>query len=341
MTGRLSSYSTDYNHVEFFDPAINSLSKALQKALPGKEVTLLEDSWDGKKILLFATADNDPGAYYLFDRDTRQLKMISAARPELAGLTLAETKPITYPATDGAKVPGFLTLPLGSNGKGLPLIVLPHGGPSSRDYWGFDWMTQFFVACGYAVLQPNYRGSSGFGSGWHGDNAYKGWRRAMTDINDAARWAASTGLANPKQMAIVGWSYGGYAALQANVVDPDLYAATVAIAPVTDLQQRKTEAEKYTNRLRVAAFVGSGPHIFEGSPARNAAAIKSPVMLFHGTMDLNVDVKQSRRMKDALDDAGKRVEYFEYDDLEHSLVDSTVRADLLTRIGNFLAANLK
>jgi dipeptidyl aminopeptidase/acylaminoacyl peptidase len=336
-----ASYSTDYNHIEYFDPQIKSLSASLAKALPGKVVALIQDSWDGNRILLSAASDTDPGAYFIFDRVTKKLQMVSPIRPELSGRSMSETRPISFAASDGAMVPGYLTSPLGSTGKSLPLVVMPHGGPESRDYWGFNWLVQFLAANGYAVLQPNSRGSAGYGKAWLNENAIKNWRRAIDDVNDSARWAIAQGIADPRRIAILGWSYGGYAALQSNVVAPDLYKAAVAIAPVSDWQQMKADAQRYTNVKIVKDYIGSGPHVREGSPAENAAAIRAPVMLFHGTLDLNVNVKQSLAMKSALERAGKSVTYTEYEGLDHGLADSDARTDMLTKIGNFLAANLR
>jgi dipeptidyl aminopeptidase/acylaminoacyl peptidase len=335
------SYSTDYNHIEYFDPAIKSLTASLGKALSGKEVTLLGDSWDGSRVLLVASSDDDPGTYYLFDRTTKKLQAISPVRPDLADKSMALTNPVSFTAADGAAVPAYLTLPPGGNGKGLPLVVMPHGGPEARDYWGFDWLVQFLAANGYAVLQPNFRGSAGYGKAWLNENAIKNWRRAIDDVNDSARWAIAQGIADPRRIAILGWSYGGYAALQSNVVAPDLYKAAVAIAPVSDWQQMKADAQRYTNVKIVKDYIGSGPHVREGSPAQNAAAIRAPVMLFHGTMDLNVNVRQSLAMKSALERASKSVTYTEYEGLNHGLADSDARTDMLTKIGNFLAANLR
>lgn len=334
-------YYDDYERIEYFDPALNGLAKSLSKVLPGKTITLLNTSWDENRILLIAYADDDPGKYYVFDRKTRELMLISGAREALEGKTLAKSKPVNYPAADGTQVPGYLTLPPGREGNRLPLIVMPHGGPSSRDTWGFDWLAQYLAANGYAVLQPNYRGSSGYGDDWLGNNGFQGWRQAIGDINDSARWAIASGLADPERLAIVGWSYGGYAALQSNVVDPALYKAAVAIAPVTDFAQHISEKRHFVTGRLVRNFVGSGPELNTASPAKNAAAIRVPVLMFHGTIDLNTHVNQSRSMARELRKEGKSVEYVEYDGLEHSLIDSDTRIDMLTRIGAFLKANLR
>lgn len=334
-------YYDEYEHLEYFDNDLKALGKSLSRALPGKTVTLLDTSWDENRILLLAHADNDPGTYYVFDRKGRELMVISAVRDELTGKTLATSKPISYRAADGTLIPGYLTLPPGKEGTQLPLVVMPHGGPTARDTWGFDWLAQYLALNGYAVLQPNFRGSSGYGEDWVGDNGFQGWRQAIGDINDGARWAIASGLADAKRVAIVGWSYGGYAALQSNVVDPALYKAAVAIAPVTDLQQFVSEARHYKESRLVKESIGSGPERLAGSPARHAAAFRVPVLMFHGTMDLNVDVNQSRVMARELRKEGKPVDYVEYDGLEHSLVDSKVRIDMLTRIGAFLNTNLR
>jgi dipeptidyl aminopeptidase/acylaminoacyl peptidase len=216
---------------------------------------------------------------------------------------------------------------------------MPHGGPSARDEWGFDWLAQYYAAAGYAVIQPNYRGSTGYGDDWYENNGFQSWKTAIGDVADAGRWLVSQGIADPSKLAIVGWSYGGYAALQSAVVEPSLFKAVVAIAPVTDLEMLKDEFRGWTNHALTSKFIGQGAHVREGSPAENASLITAPVMLFHGTHDRNVDVKQSQRMASRLKAAGKRVDLVTYADLDHSLPDSRVRADLLRRSDQFLKAS--
>ncbi|WP_226018492.1 S9 family peptidase [Novosphingobium sp. FKTRR1] len=328
-----ASFATDIRRSEFFDPDLKKLAAGLTKALPGQpSITLFGASADESKILLLASSDVDPGTFYRFDKAARQLSPLLPVRAELAGMTLGAMKPITFPAADGTQIPGYLTLPPGSTGKGLPAIIMPHGGPASRDEWGFDWLVQFYVARGYAVLQPNYRGSTGFGAEWYRQNGWKSWHTAIGDVNDAGRWLAAQGIAAPGKLAIVGWSYGGYAALQSAVLDPDLFKAIVAVAPVTDLASYKLE--KGTKMAR--DFVGTGPHVQEGSPAQNAAAIKAPVLLFHGDHDINVDIGESRMMNNRLKAAGKQVTFVEFPGLDHQLADSAARTRLLVESDAFL-----
>jgi len=231
-------------------------------------------------------------------------------------------------------------MPPGSDGKNLAAVVLPHGGPAARDEWGFDWLVQYLIARGYAVLQPNYRGSAGYGEAWFGRNGYQSWDVAVGDVNDAGRWLVSQGIADPERLGIAGWSYGGYAALQSQVLDPTLFKAIVAIAPVTDLEYLRQDARAYTSFKFRDRQLGQGPHIAAGSPRRHAEKFASPVALFHGTRDLNVDVRHAQAMEKALKAVGKPVDYHEYEDLQHGLDDSAARADMLATIGRFLDEEL-
>ena len=331
------SYSDEYRHIVYFDPEYQALSTALSAALPGHPlIYFLASSRDGDKILTFAGTDRDPGHYYLFDKAKKSLGEIMAVRPNLAKRTLAEVKPITYSAADGTAIPAYLTMPPGKDAKGLPAVVLPHGGPSDRDQWGFDWLAQFLAARGYAVIQPEYRGSGGFGDSWLAQNGFKSWRTSISDISDAAHYLAKEGIADPKRIAILGWSYGGYAALQSAETDPSLYKAVVAIAPVTDLTMLKSENDDFQNRNEIAKFVGGGENAVEGSPLRQAAAIQAPVLLVHGDRDLNVSFSQSERMQAALQSAGKQSEFLSFSGLDHQLEDNDARSTMLLKIGQLL-----
>jgi dipeptidyl aminopeptidase/acylaminoacyl peptidase len=332
-----ASYATERRSIEYFDPELKKLSTALGKALPGKpNVDIIDASSDESKLLLLAWSDTNPGMFYLFDKGTRRVEELLPVRGDLAKYPLATVKPITYTASDGTAIPAYLTLPAGSTGKGLPAIVMPHGGPSARDEWGFDWLAQYFAARGYAVIQPNFRGSAGYGSDWYQQNGFKSWRMAVSDVNDAGRWLVSQGIAAPGKLAIVGWSYGGYAALQSQTLDPDLFKAVVAIAPVTDLERLRQDAKDYTNYPIVDAFIGSGAHVKEGSPAQNVDRFKAPVLLFHGTMDQNVSVAQSRLMDSRLRGAGKTVTYVEFKGLDHQLPSAAARTQMLRDSDAFL-----
>ena len=333
------TYTDDQRRIVYFDPEYKKLAGALGRAIPKFPIIHLDgSSADGQKLLIFASADTNPGGYYVLDRATKKMTELALVRPSLEGKALASVKSIRYAARDGKQIPAYLTLPAGSPGKALGAVVLPHGGPSSRDEWGFDWLAQFFAARGYAVIQPNYRGSSGYGEEFQNANGFINWKTSLSDITDSARYLIKEGIADPARIAIVGWSYGGYAALQSAAVEPTLYKAAVAIAPVTDLALLKKESEGYTNAKLVQAFVGSGPHVAEGSPLRNVAKIQVPVLMFHGDMDINVGISHSEKMESALRNAGRKVEFIRYRDLDHQIDDSNARADMLNRIGMALEA---
>jgi acetyl esterase/lipase len=331
-----TAYSTDTGRAAYFAPEISTLVGSLSKALPQRLVDITDSSTDESRMLVFASSDLDPGAYYLFDRNSHQLQTFLVKRNELEGVKLAHVEPITYPATDGTQIPAYLTLPPGhENAKGLPAIVLPHGGPSARDDWGFDWLTQYFAARGFAVLQPNFRGSWGYGDAWFQKNGFKSWPIAIADVLDAGRWLVHEG-ADPSKLAIVGWSYGGYAALQSAIVDATLFKGVVAIAPVTDLPALKEEHRNWSDFELVSAFVGEGPHMHDGSPVEHADKIKVPVLLFHGGHDANVSIEQSKRMAARMKALGGKCELVTWDDLDHQLEDSSARAQMLRKSDEFL-----
>lgn len=336
-----ATYVTDRRQVAFFDPELKSLQTSLAKALPNQPLVRFVDATaDETKLLLWTGSDVDPGGYALFDKKTRHLDGLVRSRPPLEGIVLAPVKAITFPAADGTSIPAYLTLPVGPPAKNLPAIVMPHGGPSARDEWGFDWLAQFFAARGYAVLQPNYRGSAGYGDSWFNENGFKSWQTAIGDVNDGGRWLIRQGIAAPSTLAIVGWSYGGYAALQSAVLDPTLFKAIVAIAPVTDLDTLRHEHDDYMDYNLVDAFIGKGPHVRQGSPAQNAAKITAPVLLFHGDLDQNVGIGESRLMANRLQGAGKKVELVEFKGLTHQLDDSEARTTMLDRSDLFLRATM-
>jgi dienelactone hydrolase len=342
-TGRVIgvTFADSQRRIVYFDPDYQAMHRMLSRAMPTRPlIDFGATSADGNLVIVHAGSDSDPGRYYLFNRTTRNLNELMLVRPQLENATLATQRSVTYPAVDGTQIPAYLTLPPGRDARGLPVVIFPHGGPEARDEWGFDWLPQYFANLGYAVLQPNYRGSAGYGDQWLQQNGFRSWRTSIGDINAGARWLAAEGIGDPRRMAIVGWSYGGYAALQAAVTEPSLFRAVVAIAPVTDLQQAKDDFHNYSISRNVIEYIGSGPHIREGSPLQNVEAITAPVLLFHGDRDLNVPVIHSQRMDRALRGANKPSELVTFAGLEHDLDDSDVRVQMLRRIGAFLETNL-
>jgi len=332
------TYVTETPHTIYFSAPIQQMLAALHKALPQQPLLRVGDSsTDENTMLIFAGSDSDPGVYYIFDRKAHQLQTFLVVRSALEGVKLGSVKSITYPAADGVMVPGYLTLPPGKEtAKGLPAIVLPHGGPNARDEWGFDWLSQFFAARGYAVLQPNFRGSTGYGDAWFQKNGFRSWQVAIGDVVAAGRWLVSEGIADPAKLGIFGWSYGGYAALQSAVMDPGVFKAVVAVAPVTDLAALKEESRNWSNYELISEMVGEGASMHEGSPAEHADKIKAPVLLFHGGFDRNVSIEESKLMCSRLTSVGGKCELVTWDELDHYLDDSSARTQMLRKSDEFL-----
>ncbi|HZF95435.1 MAG TPA: S9 family peptidase [Allosphingosinicella sp.] len=332
-----ATYATEARQAVYFDAELQTLAERLSRALPNLPLIRFAGASDDESVLLiWAGSDRDPGRYFTYAKSDRRLNEIMLSRPQLEGVALAEVRPVSYPAADGTSIPGYLTLPPGSSGRGLPAIVMPHGGPESRDEWGFNWMAQYFAHRGYAVLQPNFRGSAGYGDAWFHRNGFQSWQVAVGDVNDAGRWLVSQGIADPAKLGIVGWSYGGYAALQSAVLDPSLFRAIVAIAPVADLEILREESRGWSDFRLARDFIGSGAHVRAGSPAQNASAFRAPALLFHGDHDANVDVRHSRLMRDKLQSAGRPVELVLFPGLDHDLQDSDARARMLRESDAFI-----
>ena len=330
-------YSDDRPRIEYFDPQYKALAVSLGRALKDTPLISFDSaSADGNILLVHGASDRNPGTYYVLNRASQETYSVLADRDELIGKVLAPVRSVTYPAADGISIPAYITMSEDGGTKNRPAVVLPHGGPSSRDEWGFDWIAQFLAARGYVVIQPQYRGSAGFGDDFLGDNAFRNWRKAMSDIRDSTDYLVKQGIADPNQIAIVGWSYGGYAALQSAATDPNRFKAVVAIAPVTDLAALRRDGKAFTNAKLVAAEIGAGPDLAAGSPLRNAAAIKAPVLLVHGDLDGNVLVYHSQRMHAALQKAGTPTELLKLPGLEHQLDDSVARTQMLTKVGELL-----
>jgi len=309
---------------------------------PDQEVRVVDESWDRRFYIVHVGSDRNPGAYYRFDAEKNQLVRIAPQYPKLDGVTLSPMKPMHYTARDGASIPGYLTVPVTVPKGGMPAVVLPHGGLKTRDYWGYHWLAQFLSARGYAVLQSNYRGSGGFGEGWSGEGGFRNWRTAIDDITDGARHLVEAGIADPKRLCIIGWNYGGYAALLSAVEEPALYRCVVSIAGVTDLPKLVDDYRDFYGWRGWMEFVGRDSEVLErGSPARRAAEFTAPVLLLHGDEDLNVPIGHSKKMAKALRKKKKDVELIEYEDVAHAIGRNRYRIDMLDRIGEFLDRNTR
>ena len=329
-------YTDDREHSVYFDTATKALADSLAQALPDLPlIDIVTRATKGSKVLIHAASDVDPGAYYLLDQATKQMSPVLESNKFIDPSMLAPMKSVTVPTSDGKSIPAYVTM-RGDLGAGAhPAVVLPHGGPADRDTWGYDWLVQYLAARGYVVIQPNYRGSAGYGKEFLGENAFHEWKQVMSDIHDSADWLVKQGLADPNRLAIVGWSYGGYAALESAALD-SRYKAVVAIAPVTSLKQLWHEHQGFTSENLVRDEIGKGDQLDDGSPINRAGDIHAPVLLVHGTLDVNVAYGQSKRMLESLRHAGAKADLLTFTGLDHQLADSTARTEMLTKIGELL-----
>jgi dipeptidyl aminopeptidase/acylaminoacyl peptidase len=335
-------YHTERRHREFFDTDAAQIHATADASLPDSENRVIGASTDGKRFLIASERDIKPEQYYLYDAEIKQMRRVASQNPELDAVTLAPMKPVQIKGPDGVMLPGYLTLPVGSDGRNLPTIVYPHGGPHSRDTWGFDPVVQFLASRGYAVVQVNFRGSSGYGQDWY-LAGYRKWGTVMVDdINASALWAVETGIADPKRMCIVGWSYGGYAALMGAIRDTSLYRCVVSIAGVSDLTSLEREGASFQGgRTRVRVTLGTDDDALKaGSPVRAADRMRAPVLLVHGEDDVVVVQDHAKRMAGLLKSNNRKYELLIIEDGDHSLSRAEWRQALFSKMETFLAEYL-
>jgi len=331
---------------QFLDPAAERAWNTIKSTFRGKRTQLVSWSDDMRTIVVQTEGDGDPGTYQLLDLDRRTAEIFGETYP-LRPDQVGHIQIVEYPAADGMRIPGYLTLPPGvTDPKNLPLVVLPHGGPQARDSLGFDWWAQAIASRGYAVLQPNYRGSDGLGQA-HLEAGYGQWGLKMqTDLSDGVRYLAAQGTIDPKRVCIVGASYGGYAAMAGPTLDNGVYRCAVAVSGVSDLRamvqweadqggRRDSPVVRYWNRFMGAERLGDRS-LDDRSPIMQAARSDAPILLLHGRDDTVVPFIQSRRLADALRRAGKPVEMIELSGEDHWLSRASTRTRMLTETLRFL-----
>ncbi len=350
-TGRVIgvAFADDKLEYLYFDPAMEKLQRGLEVAFPGLSVHAV--SWDlaKDKLIVMVDGPRQPTAYYYLNRTTHEATQLASTYPNLDEADLGEMKPWPYKARDGLDIPAYLTLPPGKAPKNLPVVIMPHGGPGARDMLAFDWMSQFFANRGYAVLQPNFRGSTGYGQKFE-EAGYGQWGLKMQDdVTDGVKKLIADGIADPKRICIVGASYGGYAALAGAAFTPDLYACAVSFAGVSDIgKMLRSDATDYganswavseMNRSVGDRYDNSG-QLAATSPAKHADAIKCPVLLLHGAGDTTVRIDQSEAMRDALQAAHKSVQYVRFEGDSHYMLLADTRIRVLKEAEAFLKKNI-
>lgn len=335
---------------EFFDPDLTAAMADVASLNPESSTILTDWTSDFSKLLLHVEGSDKAPSYWIFDRRARTMSRIARSYGAIDDKDVGPVVTIEYKARDGRKIPAIITRPPGSElGQMLPLIVMPHGGPESYDAVGFDWMAQYFASRGYLVLQPNFRGSDGFGDD-HRRAGHGEWGGKMQDdVTDGVNRLVKSNWADPNRICIIGGSYGGYAALAGGAYTPDLYKCVAAIAPVSDLSMMLTQAKRDS---------GSDSAVFEYwtdligdrskdkakieaiSPVNAAASFKAPVLLIHGADDTVVPYAHSTKMEAALKKAGKSVRLVKLKGEDHWLSVSDTRLQTLIELDKFVSETI-
>ncbi|WP_293181534.1 S9 family peptidase [Oceanithermus sp.] len=284
--------------------------------------------------------------YWVYDRSTRELTLLGDAHPALADYTLAPMQPVRYRARDSLEIEAYLTLPPGREPRGLPTVIFPHGGPWYRDVWGFDPIAQWLANRGFAVLQPNFRGSTGYGKTLLNAGNKEWGRKMQDDLTDGVRWLVEQGIADPERVAIMGGSYGGYATLAGLAFTPELYAAGVDIVGPSNLFTLLETVPPYWKPM-IALFHTRMGHperdaelLRAASPLFSAEKIQAPLLIGQGANDPRVKRAESLQIVQALKEKGKPVEYVEYPDEGHGFVKAENRLDFFRKAEAFLEKHL-
>lgn len=342
----VSRAEADGRRYLFADGDGGALWTFIQNAFPGQHPELVSWSNNLKAAVVFTSGSNDSGTFHLVDLETNTSIPAGKAYITIPDDQVATITPIKYAASDGLEIQGYLTTPIGRQARDLPLVVLAHGGPAARDSMGFDWWAQALASRGYAVLQANFRGSTGYGRDFM-EAGYGEWGRKMqTDLSDGVRHLAAEGVIDPRRVCIAGASYGGYAAMAGPTLDPGVYRCAVSVSGVSDLRRmiqyeamrgarRDNDAVRYWSRFMGAARANDRALDFL-SPAHLASRADAPMLLLHGRDDSVVPIEQSRVMASALRRAGKPVELIELAGEDHWLSRADTRRRMLTETVRFL-----
>ncbi len=328
------------------DPALEADFDRLAQVESGRQFGVFSRDLANRRWIVVYDGDRQSLHYYLYDRETGEARLLFISRPEIEQYPLAERKPVRIPARDGLTLHGYLTLPPGVEPRNLPAVIYPHGGPWSRDLWGWEPIAQWLANRGYAVLQVNFRGSVGYGKAFLNAGNKQWGRKMQDDLTDAARWLVEQGIADPRRIGIMGGSYGGYATLAGLTFTPDLYTCGVDIVGPSNLFTLLESIPPYWKPL-VAIFHNRMGHpekdadlLRAVSPLFHVENIRAPLLIGQGANDPRVKRQESLQIVEALRKAGKEVEYVEYPDEGHGFFKPENRLDFFRRAERFLAKHL-
>ena len=341
------SFYTEKRGYHFFDSWRKNLQETLEGHLPGLEVRLSDLSKDEKRAIIVTFSDRSGGTYYYYDIEKDELSKLAELKPWLNPENMAEMKPVKYKSRDGLTIHGYLTIPVGSDGKNLPVVINPHGGPWARDYWGFSSEVQYLANRGYAVFQMNFRGSTGYGKEFF-EKSFKQWGKTMQDdITDGVLWLIDEGIANPDKIGIYGASYGGYATLAGLTFTPDLYACGVDYVGVSSLFTFQETIPPYWELWREMMYemVGHPEEdkelLASASPLLHIDNIKVPLFIAQGANDPRVKKSESDQIVEALKAKGVEVPYMVKENEGHGFYNEENRFDFYREMEEFLEKHLK
>jgi dipeptidyl aminopeptidase/acylaminoacyl peptidase len=320
-----------------------------QRMLPAGDLGFRSQTRDGRRMLVSVLSDVEPGASWLYDRVTGAFELLYRTRPEVPSEHMAPMTPVRYTARDGVEIPAYLTVPKGAEPRGLPAVLYVHGGPWARDAWGFHNIVQFLANRGYAVLQPNFRGSTGFGKRFLNlGNRQWGTGTMQHDLSDGVRWLVERGIADPARVGIMGGSYGGFAALAGAAFTPELYAAAVSIVGPSSIPTLLESIPPYWEPVKRTFGVRVGDpevpadlkRLRSQSPLYSASRILAPLLVVQGANDPRVKKSESDQIVRALRELGRGVEYLVAADEGHGFASEESNQALFAKIEEFLAAHL-
>ncbi len=331
-------YTDDYQRVHWIDAGIAEVQASLDKAVAPRRASITSLSQNQRILLVHVGAPNTPGAYFTYDRDGGgAMQRFAHVDETLKTRKLAPVSTIRYKARDGLEISAILTLPTNRSAKSLPLILLPHGGPHARDAENWDWQAQFLAWRGYAVIQPNYRGSTGYGDAFLQKGDGEWGLKMQDDLNDAITHLAKEGIADPKRVCIMGGSYGGYAALRAAQRDGALFKCAISFAGVSDLRSmRRYDGQFLNGNYRKNYWKEQTPDLEAVSPLKHPQDFSTPTLIIHGKADLRVPVEQSRDMAQGLKAAGKVYRYVEQPKGDHNFSRQADRLQFLQEMQAWL-----
>ena len=339
-------YVTDRRHYKFFDADREELQNSLEKFFPNYEVSVTDMDDDERKVIARTYSDKTRGTYYLFDRQDNSISKLADLSPWLEEKNMAPMSAIEFRTRDNLLIHGYLTLPVGVDSKDLPLVIIPHGGPSARDCWGFDSEAQFLANRGIAVLQVNYRGSTGYGKNFW-QSGFKEWGRKMQDdLTDAVLWAVNQGIADKSRLAIYGGSYGGYAALAGAAFTPDLYTCAISYVGPSNIFTLLESIPPYWKPFIEMEYEMIGDPVKdkklleEVSPVFHADKIRIPLLVAQGANDPRVNKAESDQIVEAVRKAGKDVVYLVKDNEGHGFHNEENRFDFYRALEEFLRKHL-